>query len=118
MTETLDTPRFSGIGQFGPAYRYMLENDSHAAGSVDRVLAQRMIRLCPETVEYLYGAHTLLDIKYQSGSRPELEVYLGREGADKVRIGRFPFRIRTWLIPSGHNRLSLANNTSVSPELS
>ena len=67
MTETLDTPRFSGIGQFGPAYRYMLENDSHAAGSVDRVLAQRMIRLCPETVEYLYGAHTLLDITYPRG---------------------------------------------------
>ena len=67
MIETSYIARYSGIGQFGLAYRYMLENDSHAAGSVDRVLAQRMIRLCPETVEYLYGAHTLLDITYPRG---------------------------------------------------
>ena len=67
MTETLDIARYSGIGQFGPAYRYMLENDSHAAGSVDRVSQEGMIRICAETADYLYGAHTSLDIKHQRG---------------------------------------------------
>ena len=48
-----DLSRFTGLGQFGPAYRIMLENNSHAPGSVDRVLCERMIRLCPETAAYL-----------------------------------------------------------------
>jgi hypothetical protein len=54
----------------------MLENDSHAPGSVDRVLLERMVHLCPETVAYLYGAYTPTQVKYQKGSRPELEGYI------------------------------------------
>ena len=77
MTEAPDISKFSGTGQFGPAYRYMLENDSHAAGSVDRVLAARVVRLCQETTDYLYTAHTPLDISYESESRPELELHVG-----------------------------------------
>lgn len=77
MTDPLDISKFSGIGQFGPAYRFMLENDAHAAGSVDRVLAARMVRLCQQTADYLYTAHTPLDISYESGSRPELELHIG-----------------------------------------
>ena len=41
--------RFRGIGQFGPAYRKTMENDAHAPGSVDRLLLQRMVRLCRDT---------------------------------------------------------------------
>ena len=78
----LDIARYSGIGQFGPAYRFMLDNDSHAAGSVDRVLMERMIRLCPDTATYLYDSYTALDIKHQPGSRPELERWVGKAIAD------------------------------------
>jgi hypothetical protein len=64
---------FTGIAAFGKAYQFMLEHDAHAANSVDREIARAMIRLCPETAEYLYRAHTPLDIGYTSGSRAELE---------------------------------------------
>jgi hypothetical protein len=40
----IDLERYRGIGQFGRAYRIMLENDAHAPGSVDRVLASRIGR--------------------------------------------------------------------------
>ena len=68
-----DLRRFTGLGQFGPAYRIMLENDSHAPGSVDRVLSERMIRLCPETAAYLYTDYTPTTVHYGPGSRPLLE---------------------------------------------
>lgn len=68
-----DLGPYRGIGQFGPAYRAMFESDAHAPGSVDRVLLERMIRLCPETAEYLYTEHTPTEVKYRKGSRPELE---------------------------------------------
>ncbi len=73
MTEALDIARYTGIGQFGPAYRHMFEHDPHAAGSVDRILAERMIRLRSESAGYLYDRYTPLDIKCEHGSRPELE---------------------------------------------
>ena len=49
-----DVSAYRGIAQFGKAYQTMLENDAHAPGSVDRALAEEMVRLCPETAEYLY----------------------------------------------------------------
>jgi hypothetical protein len=65
---------FQGIGQFGPAYRRMLEGDSHAPGSVDRVLLETMIRLCPQTAEYLYERHTPTSVAPTAGgSRPKLQ---------------------------------------------
>ena len=85
MIETSYIARYSGVGQFGPAYRYMLENDSHAAGSVDRVLQEGMIRICAETADCLYGAHTTLDIKYRNGSRPELEQCVSKASAGAER---------------------------------
>ena len=41
---------FTGPKAFGKAYQYMLDNDAHAQGSVDRETASSMIRLCHETV--------------------------------------------------------------------
>ncbi len=80
----VDPSNYQGIGQFGRAYRIMLENDSHAPGSVDRVLAERMIRLCAETAAYLYEQYTSTTVVYQPGSRPELEQHLEQAvaGAD------------------------------------
>lgn len=68
---------YIGIGQFGPAYQSMLENDTHAPGSVDRTLAEQMVKLCCETAEYLYSVHTRTQILYRRGSRPQLELYVG-----------------------------------------
>ena len=85
MTEMLDIARYSGIGQFGPAYRFMLDNDSHAAGSVDRVLMERMIRLCPDTATYLYDSYTALDIKHQPGSRRTGAVGRDQRNWNRVR---------------------------------
>jgi transglutaminase-like putative cysteine protease len=51
----------------------MLENDTHAHGSIDRLLIENMIRLCPETVDYLYREYTPIRSLYQKGTRPELE---------------------------------------------
>ncbi|MBI3973567.1 MAG: hypothetical protein HY332_20020 [Chloroflexi bacterium] len=53
LAHAVDLAPYTGIGQFGAVYRYMLAHDAHAPGSVDRVVAERMVRLCPETAEYL-----------------------------------------------------------------
>ena len=71
-----DLSHYQGIAQFGPAYRFMFENDAHAPGSVDRVLAERMIRLCAETAGCLYEEYTPTKVEYAPGSRPELEELL------------------------------------------
>ena len=68
-----DISQFRGISRFGRAYEAMLESDTHAPGSVDRVLAERMIRLCPETAVYLYEAYTPTRVGYEKGSCPHLE---------------------------------------------
>lgn len=65
---------WQGSGQFGPAYRIMLEHDTHAPGSVDRAGIEHMIRLCGATAEFLYTEYTPPAARYRPGSRPELEV--------------------------------------------
>jgi hypothetical protein len=67
---------FTGTGAFGHAYQAMLEQDAHACGSVDRVLASRMVRLCPQTADYLYAAFTPCEVRYARGARPKLEAIL------------------------------------------
>ena len=69
----MDLSRYRGIGQFGPAYLAMLEHETHAPGSVDRVLLERMLRLCPETAAYLYREFTPVVVRYRKGTRPFLE---------------------------------------------
>jgi transglutaminase-like putative cysteine protease len=73
-----DRATFVGTGAFGRAYRIMLENDAHAPGSVDRKLAEVMIRLCPQTARYLYTTFSPLHVLYRPGSRPILEDLLGK----------------------------------------
>ena len=68
-----DIERFRGIGQFGPAYEAMFRNDSHAPVSVDCVLVEEMVKLCPETADCLYTEYTPLEVFYEEGTRPELE---------------------------------------------
>jgi len=68
--------KYQGLSQFGPAYGVMLKNDTHAPGSIDWTLMENMIRLCPETVDYLYGKYTPTKNLYKKGSRPELEHYI------------------------------------------
>jgi hypothetical protein len=65
--------RHVGLGVFGAAYEETFRNDPHASGSVDRVLMERMVRLCSETVDHLYGEFTPLEVKVEAGSRPALE---------------------------------------------
>lgn len=87
----IDISKYNGISQFGPAYQMMLENDLHASDSVDRILMAQMIRLYQETSEYLYTAYSLIETKYQKGSRPELERYINdaiagcKSGEDQIR---------------------------------
>ena len=69
----MDLSAFRGTGALGRAYEFMMEHDAHAPASVDRELARAMVRLCPETVDELYGPFTPLEILYQRGSRPKLE---------------------------------------------
>jgi hypothetical protein len=69
----IDLARYQGIGQFGPAYRAMMERDAHAPGSVDRVLSERMLRLCDETADYLYAEYTPTKAEYVPNSRPILD---------------------------------------------
>ncbi|MFH1569693.1 MAG: transglutaminase domain-containing protein [Gemmatimonadota bacterium] len=72
----MDLEPYRGLGQLGPAYRAMLERDAHAPGSVDRVLAARMVRLCAATAPVLYGDLARSVSGYRRGSRPRLEAAL------------------------------------------
>jgi len=85
----LHLTRYQGLGQFGPAYRVMLENDAHAAGSVDRVLVEGMVRLCAATVEHLYRDFTLLRAVERPGVAPDLERRLAEileDGSDPEAV--------------------------------
>ena len=64
----MDISPYQGIDQFGKAYRITLENDPHASGSVDRVLAETMVRLCTETADYLYKGYSLTCTRYERGN--------------------------------------------------
>jgi hypothetical protein len=68
-----DPRPYQGRSVLGSAYAYMLERDAHAPGSVDQILHQRMVRLLPETVNFLYGDYSRTDMSYVRGSRPSLE---------------------------------------------
>ncbi len=72
----IESARFVGPKAFGRAYQQMLQNDTHAPGSVDRELAASMVRLCEDTASYLYEAYTDLHSGYVKGSRPALETTL------------------------------------------
>ena len=74
----MDLTKFTGTGAFGRAYRVMIENDAHGAGIVDRRLVQTMVRLCGETANVLYSSFTPLAVRYQQGSRPQLERVVAR----------------------------------------
>ena len=71
------------ISQFGKAYATMPQNDPHAPGSVDRVLADRMVRFCVDTAEYLYTRYSLTSTDYEMGSRPVLEGYVSEAAAPR-----------------------------------
>ena len=76
----MDLKPFTGPKAFGAAYRIVLENDPHAAGSVDREILSGMIRLCRETAPYLYDGYSDLTACYPAGSRPFLEWLLTNAG--------------------------------------
>lgn len=68
----MDLAPYKGITQFGRAWQYVLEHDTHAPGSVDRVLLTEMVRLCPETRPYLYHGFTPTVVRADGGTRPDL----------------------------------------------
>ena len=86
----MDISHYQGIDQFGKAYRIALENDTHAPGSVDRVLAKTMVRLCAETADYLYTGYSPTSVHYGKGSRPLLEHFVVDAGASQ---GTFTGRV-------------------------
>lgn len=72
----MNLTQFTGTSAFGCAYQIMLERDAHADGSVDRVLASSMVRLCRRTADYLYTSFTSAEARYVRGTRPKLETIL------------------------------------------
>jgi len=62
-----------GTGVFGKQYEYGYKNETHAPGSVVRVLFDEMIKLDVEVVDYLYSDYTDLSFRYKQGSRSVLE---------------------------------------------
>jgi transglutaminase-like putative cysteine protease len=71
----LELAAYTGIGQFGRAWQYVLERDPHAPGSVDRALLSRMARLCSETAGCLYRAYTPTELGDLSGVSGQLTRY-------------------------------------------
>ena len=97
MRNERDLEGYTGLGQFGDAYEVMLGNDCHADGSVDRVLQERMIRLCSDSNDHLYCGYTPTGSAYAPGSRTVLEACLeelcdtdsASDSEKVVRIVRF-----------------------------
>ena len=67
-----------GVDIFGKQYGIAYRNDTHAEGSVDRVLFEQMIKLDDSSVEYLYCSYTDLCSHYESGDRAALEQIVKR----------------------------------------
>ena len=86
----MNISRYRGTYRFGKAYGFMLENDPNAAGSVNRVLAQAMVRFCAETADYLYTGCSPTCAGYEKGFRPTLERYVAEAGASQ---GSSPDRV-------------------------
>ena len=78
MMRMINICTYQGLSQFGPAYKVMFGNDTHADDSIDRILTEDMIRLCSETADYLYVEYTPTRSFYKKGARPELEEYVER----------------------------------------
>ncbi|MGD0257277.1 MAG: hypothetical protein ABSB90_05285 [Thermoplasmata archaeon] len=64
---------YRGYRQLPRPCRTMFENDPHPVGSIDRVLWESMVRLCPATAARLYGEFTSTKVGYRPGMRPQLE---------------------------------------------
>ena len=62
-----------GIGIFGKQYEFGYKNETHATGSVVRVLFDEMLKLDVDSVDYLYSSYTDLTARYIIGSRIFLE---------------------------------------------
>ena len=75
----MDLSAYRGVGQFGRAWQYLLEHDSHAPGSVDRVLFERMVSVCADTADHLCRAYTPTRVQDASG------VVLARHAEEAVR---------------------------------
>jgi len=84
MTDQPDLASFTGPAAFGKAYQTMLENDSHAEGTVDRALFSNMVRLCSETADHLYTSFTPLALQ-EPDRRPQLRTILDRHGGGDGR---------------------------------
>ena len=69
-----------GTGIFGKQYEFGYKNETHAPGSVVRVLFDEMIKLDDDSVGYLYGAYTDLTVRYKAGTRPVLESIVSELG--------------------------------------
>ncbi|MCL2853985.1 MAG: transglutaminase-like domain-containing protein [Defluviitaleaceae bacterium] len=67
-----------GIAIFGKQYEHGYKNETHAPGSVVRVLFDEMIKLEADTAEYLYNTYTDLSHRYKQGSRLILESIASR----------------------------------------
>ena len=57
------------MGIFGKQYEIGFKEDSHAVGSVDKVLWEQMIKLDESSVKYLYNSYTDLFSRYKLQSR-------------------------------------------------
>ena len=74
----IDLAPYTGRAAFGAAYHVMLNNDTHAPGSVDHRLMDAAIRLNEATFAHLYSSFTSLAVCYRRGSRPSLEAIVER----------------------------------------
>ncbi|MEO0270627.1 MAG: transglutaminase domain-containing protein [candidate division WOR-3 bacterium] len=68
--------KYKGNHIFGKAYKRMFENLFKEKNSIDRVLIDEMILLCPETEKFLYTEYTPTKSFYIKSMRPELEKHL------------------------------------------
>ena len=68
-----------GIGIFGKQYEFGYKNETHAPGSVVRVLFDEMIKLDVNSVEFLYNSYTDLTARYKMGSRICLENLVNKQ---------------------------------------
>ena len=62
----------------------MFDNDTHAPGSVDRVLTEQMVRLCSENKSYLYNEYTPINVSYIKESWVKLEACIEKITVDGV----------------------------------
>lgn len=81
----------------GHAHRFTTIAEHMIPGTIDMLQLEQMVRLVPETADYLYSDYTPLKVNYQKGDRPALECLVEKITKDRKTEREKVVAIAEWI---------------------